>query len=878
MKKNISKYKLLLIFTIIFFSCLNTLHAQETVTNGILDISKTDFSDKSIIKLDGQWEFYYNKILSYSDFQNSNPKAQYYNVPALWNIEQLEGVKISPQAVATYRLKIKTSEKTKFLSIKAMKIFSAYKIFINDSLIIEVGTLQTEKTKEKPAIKTVTSSFIVPDTSFYLIIQVSNFNHKKGGIKSSLEIGSPESIYMKSRNAKNLELFVLGLMIIMAFYNIGLFILWKKNTSALYFGLLLISVFLHMVTNEEVLITYYTDFFSAEFIYKIDFITNYTTALFFGLFFFASEPKYYIKSVKKILVIATIILSGIVIFTKTKFYSETLILFEIIVILLIPYTLVGQIRAVIKKEIISLQELIGTLILFATAINDILYENSIIATGYFLWLGLTIFTMVQSLSIARRYTFLFNKTDNLNSLISEIDSVKNQLIKESGSSVQKVLEIISNKNQSTRALLFVNQNNKPVLKSSYFKFHHNKENTDQYPNKIIENCFEEKKPLNLANAYQTKEFFDKEYLDTFKPKSVLCIPLISNDEIPAIIYFENEMQTGVFSDNSIEIITILSSQIINIIDNIDKYNEIEFLNSKLEEIIEERTSEVMQQREELQTQKEEIQRQNEYLNSVYDEISIQNKEINDSINYAKRMQTALLPNDRQMTEIFPESMIFFRPKDVLSGDFYWVHEQNNIKIFAVVDCTGHGVPGALMSIIGNNMLYNQTISNKKVDPAKILDGMQDEISIKLKQNVFSESKDGMDLSIIAYNKENSLLTFAGARNTGILIRDNEIIEIKANRMSIGGAEHARIKSDSHFTNQEINIMPGDSIYLFSDGYIDQLGGKGSRKFMKKRFYELLKAINSYDTKIQEKALSEALSLWKGQNIQIDDILVAGIKF
>ncbi len=865
-----------MIFSIIIISNSISI-AQLSVNKGTIDLSDCNFNKNKVIELNGEWEFYYKQTLSNNDIITNNIKPSYFPVPSLWNDKALDNVKLSNKSSATYRLKIKTSPQTKYLTIRTMRIFSAYKLFINDSLIIKVGEIEQKTQKEIAGLKTVTATFVVPDTVFYLTIQMSSYSHRKAGIQSEIEIGLPKYIFKKSRIAKSTEIFILGVMIIMAFYHIGLFILWKKNTSALFFGFLLISVSLHLTTNEEVLMSYFIDIFPTEFLYKIDFMTNNLTAIFIILFFYSINPKYYNKIViyTQIVILSLIVL--VIIFSKTEFYSHTLIIFEIMVIIFIPYILFNLIKAVVKNRKNSVQELTGTIILFGSALNDILYENSIIDTGYITWLGLTFFIVIQSNTVARRYTNLFNRTDELNSITSELDYIKNKILNEKGASIDKTLEIIAQKNNATRSLMFITNNGGVKVKAYYSQYIHPEK--ESYPVNLIQLSLKEKQIIKIENAYTENEFFDSKYLNNFKVKSAFCMPLISDDDVKGILYFENEMQTEKFTDRTEQIISLLSNQIMNIIDNYDKFNELDNLNLKLEETIEERTIEVMQQREELKTQKDEIERQNEYLNSIYDEISLQNQEINDSINYAKRMQAALLPNRNTLTSAFPNNFILFKPKDILSGDFYWIYETKNqdIKIFAVADCTGHGVPGALMSIIGNNMLFNQITGNKITEPSVILDNVQAEISHKLKQNIMSESKDGMDLAIIAYDKEKSIIKFSGARNPLIMIRDNELTEFKGDRMSIGGAEHARIGKDSRFTNKEINTKEGDVFYMFSDGYADQLGGKRNRKFMKKKFYELLLSIHTKPMLEQQETLLEAMILWKGDNIQVDDVLVAGIR-
>ena len=193
------------------------------------------------------------------------------------------------------------------------------------------------------------------------------------------------------------------------------------------------------------------------------------------------------------------------------------------------------------------------------------------------------------------------------------------------------------------------------------------------------------------------------------------------------------------------------------------------MNIHLEEIIKQRTANIHQQKEELQTQRDEIERQNEYLSDLFDEISKEYKTITKSIKYAEKIHKAILPKIKHVTDLFTSSFILFKPKEILGGDFYWISKFNNNGvekfIFSVADCTGHGVPGALMSIIGNNLLTYAVKECKLHKPSEILDNLQQNIMLKLHQdNTKSSSRDGMDLSVISYEPSTSLLEYSGARN------------------------------------------------------------------------------------------------------------------
>lgn len=279
----------------------------------------------------------------------------------------------------------------------------------------------------------------------------------------------------------------------------------------------------------------------------------------------------------------------------------------------------------------------------------------------------------------------------------------------------------------------------------------------------------------------------------------------------------------------------------------------------LERKVEERTAEVVKQ-------KEEIEKQNERISELYEEVT-------DSIKYAKGLQEAILPPDDFVSENMPESFILYKPKDIVSGDFYWVETKNNKTYFAAVDCTGHGVPGAFMSIVGYNALNEALRTND--DPGSILDALNKGVSKTLHNNssMGKTTKDGMDLALCCYDHKKKVLQYAGAYNPLYLIRDGQVSEIKADKFAIG--THYQDES-KRYTNHVIQLQDKDYVYVFSDGYADQFGGPKGKKFMYKRFRDYLLTLDGKSMLAQKEFLDNTIEEWKGPLEQIDDILVIGM--
>jgi serine phosphatase RsbU (regulator of sigma subunit)/Tfp pilus assembly protein PilF len=254
-------------------------------------------------------------------------------------------------------------------------------------------------------------------------------------------------------------------------------------------------------------------------------------------------------------------------------------------------------------------------------------------------------------------------------------------------------------------------------------------------------------------------------------------------------------------------------------------------------------------------------------------IEEKNKDITDSIVYAKRIQEAMLPAFSVMQNAFPEIFVLFKPKDIVSGDFYFFDTlPNGSSVIAAVDCTGHGVPGAFMSIVGHNSLNQSIHESGKYAPAEILDSLNKLVTHALQQNKTSGVKDGMDISLCAIDLKNMLLQYAGAMNSMYHIRNNKLNEIKANKLYIGAQAEQQ-----NFTNHELPLKSGDVIYLYTDGFADQFGGPKGKKFKYKPLQELLLSIHEKPMSSQHAILNNTVEEWKGNLEQVDDILIIGIR-
>ena len=385
---------------------------------------------------------------------------------------------------------------------------------------------------------------------------------------------------------------------------------------------------------------------------------------------------------------------------------------------------------------------------------------------------------------------------------------------------------------------------------------------------LIENNYKHEEELkNIVLLQKQKEYFQQEELKRQKIiRNASIIGLILFMFIVFLFWRSNliKQKANKQLDEQNEKLKAQQAEISEKNKELDhKYGEIKIINDELNQqkkIIEERNIELNSQNEEITTQR--------------DMLASQNQSISESILYAKRIQTAVLPQTAYIDEILPENFILYRPRDVVSGDFYWVRQINQYIVIVVADCTGHGVPGAIMSMLGISFL-NEIVQKREITQAnQVLNELRKQIKQALKQTGREGGiEDGMDIALCVLDTKTNMLQYAGANNPLYLVQKNELIEIPADHMPIGFYPNEK----PSFTNHEIQVREGAIFYLFTDGFIDQFGGEKGMKFKATNFQKILTENHNKPMQMQKEKLEQELADWMKGFEQTDDILVMGAR-
>jgi serine phosphatase RsbU (regulator of sigma subunit) len=714
-----SKYKNIAVIFIFFILGVTFLgwvvthletESEIKAKKGYLDFSNVNFDKEQTLKLDGEWQFFYQQLIHNQYIPQDTTKYQFVSLPNEWNNAIYKGKKLSPYEYGTYVLRVKFPENLKKVAIKIPFLHSSYSLYADGVLVAQMGKVGTNQENTISACESKIAYCDLAKPEVQLILQVANFSYTRGGVWASLNVGTVEEINVLQKKQLAFDLFTTGGLWVMALYHFVLFFLRRRNISPLYFAVLCLMIGLKNLLAGEVFFSILFPNIHYELVMKIIHICVSGGSVIFVTFLYSLYPNLLPKRFMQTYWLLGLIIFVIIIFTKVTFYGN-------IIFIIILTSAFFIFHNTFKLFIFALQGkegatafVVGFLLVAFTFVHDIFIDLQIISSHLYLihW-GLFTFSLMQSFVLAFKFTGLFKKTEDLT-------------------------------------------------------------------------------------------------------------------------------------------------------------NELTYINKNLEGLVDERTIE-------LKEANEAVLQINEEVKAINDELYHSNKQLLSSIRYASRIQRAVLDEPASIIQQFRDAFILYLPKDVVSGDFYWFSKKEKLKILVAADCTGHGVPGAFMTVMGNSLL-NQIVNEDLItNPADILLELDRQV-INTKKAGKEQVNDGMDMAIVTYNEENHKLQFSGAKNPIYYVRNQEIFQIKGSKFPIGSTQ---FHTEKIFEQHTIDVFPDDKFYIFSDGFKDQFSQKG-QKYMAGKFRNLLLSISDLPMSEQKEVLHDNLIQWKGYAEQTDDILVIGVQF
>jgi two-component system, sensor histidine kinase ChiS len=420
------------ILTVIFNIFIGTHKNQLLAKEGTLDLINWDFKKDGVANLDGEWEFYWNQLLTYEDFQNGNPIKPdgYFKVPSVWTNYTLNGLKIPENGYATYRLKVKTNNMDILKGLKILTSSTSYKLMINNKVVAESGVVGKNQESSKPEFRPQAVCFESSTNDFEIIIQISNYVYSRGGMWHSIYMGNDNDIRKLKEFDSGKAMFMFGVAMIMSLYHITLFLLRKRDKSALYFGLLLLVVAIRITITGEYLILNFISSASVKWMVTVEYMTMYWGLIMTIAFVHEIYPKEVSAKVMKITMYIGVIFSIFTIFTPISIFTKYLILYEVLIILMYSYIFFSIIQAFIKKREGAILLLIEAIIVLPAFISDVLYHWNKIQDKYGPSMEIAVFMVIfiQSYILAERFSLAFENVEKLSDKLISMDKLKDEFL------------------------------------------------------------------------------------------------------------------------------------------------------------------------------------------------------------------------------------------------------------------------------------------------------------------------------------------------------------------------------------------------------------------------------------------------------------------
>ncbi len=890
-------YFYIFIFLIFFAGCNKE---QKTPNNGVPGVINLSCNPSVYSTLSGEWEFYWKKLYTPKDFEQHKvtEKPVYVEVPGSWTSGRINGERIPRYGYGTYRIKLILPKSDTTYALKVNLVNTAYNLWIGDSLYIQSKKVAETRKDCIPEISSKAFYFVPEKDTVEIIFNVCNYHHRRSGLTKKIIIGNAQIVAKNNLLQDGLSLFIFGGLLIIGIYHLWLFNYRRKYWEALFFGLATISAAFYSILSGDFLIYKFVPL-SWELSYKLNYLANIGRILFFILFLYEAFKNSFNKKIIKWIIIILSAETVLVIFTPARIYSYTIHIIIGVALFFMVYMSYLLIEEIKRRNQVAVISSIGFGLLILAALNDILNQYGIINTMEMTNLGLFLFVSIQSIILSEKYIKTYVIAEQLSQFLKKLDEIKKDLLEIQYKEVKNLLEVIRKHYDTYSISLLIYQDKKFYLYAQQIK--------DK-----VKNYIDEK--IDLSQVYSDKQKYriipelvefaiDNDEIISINSKSntykllninkkldstsIILVPLKTHEKLLGVLYLEKN--SGMFSKSQFESLKLLSVQISAIVNNILTFKQLEQLNKNLLSIVKQRTAEIEAQKNQLEIKTleldekiEELSITSEVINSINSELLSQkeileqkttllsrqnkeleeqknlldelNKQLTDSINYAQRIQLTLLtaPNNKPECPHF----IFFSPKEIVSGDFWWMRNLGSSRIMIIGDTNKHGVTGAFKS------LYIITQLNIMLASCKFgKDTSAEEFMSKFYTNIFKSDMDLADVNLsVAIFKDKKVVYTTG---------ENYILLVRGNRIKILSEPEV----DREFKQNDVKLQDGDILYFMTDGLFKELEEK--YHYLKEDKLNFISKLSNAPIEQQKTVLINNLHSFN--TTQADDILILGIR-
>ena len=846
-------------------------------------------------RLSGKWEFYWMELLTPEQIKQHKKDAVLVDVPKSWNKYKINGQKLPHYGYATYHVKIIVPQKDKLYAIKFVDVFSAYKVWVNDSFCVEVGKVSDNVKQYHPLKRSEMVGVFTHSDTIDLVVQIANYSHKKAGLPAAPFFGYGEKIFKHSVLKIVYNFLIFGGLLIFAIFHFWLFFYRKHYVETLFFALSALAAAFYTFFDQELIITQFFPNLPWEIIYKSDYITDYSRAFFMSLYFYFLVRNYVNKIWRlyaKVILYIMGGLLGLVLVTTVQVYSYTLNLFLLLLGMMYVFGLIGFIKKIIAdREAYGFIPLTGFIILGLAMLNDMFAELHLLPTVELGNVGIFIFVSTQSITLAQNHSRLYRTASRLAKHFERLDTIKRSLLEGSFYGYKDLLSSLHNYFDADNVYLFTNEKGELKLAAAYVYDKGYTDNQDELASldkkvlkEFIDLALTVNKPVIISEKNKLLHFIKQKAGLEFK--SLLVTRLGSRHNPMGVLYFEK--LSDYFTPEQSRILQFVTTQITAIINNVKLFNYLEDINKNLMNIVAQRTAKIEEQNKELELrtieldekieelrvtaevinemnkdlfeQKQILEKKNKLLSEQTEVLKKQkslveelNRQITDSVNYARRIQMALLNSESNLPKC--PHFIIFKAQEVVSGDFWWYNEFYKYKLLVIGDTMMHGVAGAFMSILSFSVLSEVLFHLAKKRSEQLVPQDIIELFNLIVADIDIQGLEQIKLSVLVVDTEKNKISVDIGGNYGYLFDGHNIIDLHIQTVENYNAQIEEGKTE---------------VILFTDGLIKELKANSDVNIS-----EIIKNLSSLDLPQQKIYIENYLSVSEQPK---DDILVFGIKF